>query len=83
MANLWTGTVNSNGEYQDLSLLSGVTFSEDVTYTIQIQNMAYIREGNIGAGILITDSVPFQYTARNEILYIKPLGETCVVNIAN
>lgn len=80
MANLATIEVNTNGEYLDLAELADITFSSGNTYLIQIQNMAYIREGETGEGFLINSDKPFQYTAGSDDLYIK--ANYCVVNIA-
>lgn len=83
MANLFTGSVNTQGEYQDISTLSGVTFVNDTTYTLQIQNTAWIREGETGKGFLVTDITPFYYTARGNTLYIRTENFPAILNIAD
>lgn len=80
MANLWTGSVKTNGEYQKLEELADVTFQNGNSYTIQIQNMAYLREGTVGEGFLVNSDIPFTYTAGADDLYIKT--NYAVVNIA-
>ena len=35
MANLWTDKVDTNGEYMDLEVLSGVTLEANKTYLLQ------------------------------------------------
>lgn len=84
MANLFTGSLDFEG-YKTLSSLTGITFVQGTTYTIQIQNGAYVREGVTGEGFLVPDASPFQYTARTDDLYIKKLCENSfiVVNIAD
>ena len=83
MANLWTGNVNTNGVYQKLSELSEITFTTDTKYVIQIQNLAYVREGTVGEGILINTTDPFEYQAGEEDLYIMTPTFGCVVNISD
>lgn len=80
MANLWTGIIETNGEYVKLAEEADITFTEGNKYSIQIQNMAYLREGTIGEGVLINTLVPITYTATSDDLYIK--SNFCVVNIA-
>jgi len=84
MANLYTGTLTFNG-YQTVSSLTGIAFTEGITYTIQIQNGAYVREGTTGEGFLILNEKPFQYTATDEDLYIKRLKDNVpiVINIGD
>ena len=81
MANLGTFTI-TNSDYEKLSELTEITFIQGTTYTIQIFNPAFIREGTIGNGFYIFDNKPFQYTAGSDDLYIKVKGESCEVNIA-
>lgn len=81
MANLATIEVNTNGEYLDLAELADVTFTTDNVYCLQIQsNKAYLREGDIGDGILVPSIKPIQYTAKADTLYIKT--DYAIVNIA-
>ena len=81
MANLGTFTI-INSDYEKLAELTELTFEEGKTYTIQIYNPAFIREGTIGNGFYIFDNKPFQYTAGSNDLYIKVKGERCEINIA-
>ena len=37
MSNLWSGVINTNNEYVTLASISGVTFEDDKTYTLQIK----------------------------------------------
>ena len=45
MTNLYTGTIDTEGQYQTLASLTGVAFENNKKYSIQIQNQAYVREG--------------------------------------
>lgn len=80
MANLWTGRIETNGEYVKLAEATGLTFTSGNKYSIQIQNMAHLREGTVGEGVLINDITPITYTATSDDLYIE--AQSCVVNIA-
>lgn len=81
MANLWTGTVKSSDAYVTLASVSELTFTEGSKYVIQIQNPAWIREGEDGAGFYVFNDEPFEYTAGSDDLYIKTVTQ-CIVNIA-
>lgn len=84
MANLYTGTINTNGEYKKLASETGITFESDKKYVIQIQNQAWLREGATGEGFLINRPLPIQYTKGTDDLYIKTYNtRECVVNIAS
>ena len=80
MVNLWTGNIETNGEYVNLSQVSEITFEQDKTYTIQVQDAAYIREGETGKGFYIFDCKPFTFTYTGSGLYIN--ANKTVVNIA-
>lgn len=82
MANLWTGTVNTQ-EYQSLETLSSLTFTNDTVYTIQILGSAYLREGETGDGNLIDKPVFIQYKHLGNTLYIGRTFGDARVNIAN
>ena len=83
MTNLWTGTVDTHGEYQDLATLSSLTFSSGTKYLIQIVGKGYLREGTEGEGFFIENSTPVEYVAGNEDLYIRTHYPSCKVNIAS
>ena len=78
MANLGTWVVDTQGEYEKISEITGIEFEAGKTYTMQVVYNAYIREGEEGEGFDV-GSKPFQYTAGSEDLYIK--GK-CRINIA-
>lgn len=87
MANLWTGTVDTNGEYENLETVSELTFTADTTYTIQSYiGSYYLREGETGRGFLLDPHEKVQYTAGVDDLYICTLAGIsgpAVVNIAD
>lgn len=87
MANLWTGNVDTQGEYSNLATISGLTFTSDTTYTIQSYIGSYfLREGETGRGFLLDPHEKVQYTAGVDDLYICTLAGVsgpAVVNIAN
>lgn len=79
MATSYTGRIGTDGQYVDLATESGVTFTSGTTYTIQIQNLAYLKLGDAEFAIYTND--PFTYTAGSDTLYIKTTYNTCVVTI--
>ena len=82
MANLYSGSIQTNGDYITLSEATDLTFTAGNKYTIQIQNLAYLREGTTGGGFLINSTIPITYTATSDDLYIKTNYQPAVVNIA-
>lgn len=82
MANLGTKTFDTKGQYINIANEMNITLTPDTTYTIQIQNPAYIRDGEEGKGFYIDNSKPFDYTNGGENLYINTLNSYAVVNIA-
>lgn len=81
MTNLYTGKIDTEGQYQNLETLTELTFTADTKYTIQVQNSAWIKEGSTGDGFYINDATPFTFTKGTDDLYIKTVSY-CVVNIA-
>lgn len=82
MANLWSGNVENTDQYQKLETVSGLTFVNGTTYTIQVEGGAYLREGTTGRGFSLYNSDPFEYTKGTGDLYIEPMSDACYVNIA-
>ena len=84
MANLYTGNLTLGDTYKTLAELTDVTFTNGTTYTIQVYNPCYLREGTTGRGFLINDFTPFKYVAGADSLYIGKYGyyEEVTVNIA-
>ena len=82
MANLGTFTIDTQGTYQTLASLTSLTFTSGNRYSLQVQNMAHVREGLEGEGFLIDNTAPFDWIAGDDDLYIKNSFYSCVVNIA-
>lgn len=83
MSNLWTGTLEANSEYTDLATLSEQTFTKGDKIQIQIQNPAYIREGNNGDGFLVMNNKPFVFEYDTDEIYVKSLNQPCVINLSD
>lgn len=82
MANLKTVTINTNGEYQNLATLAGITFVQKENYAIQIQNPAWLREGTDGKGFLFNSDKGYTWKCTGEDLYIRTEYMPAVINIA-
>lgn len=82
MSNLYTGTIQTNGEYVNLAELTGITFTEGTTYAIQLQNMAWLREGTDGKGFLFNRDKGYSWTCKGDDLYIRTESQSVVINIA-
>ena len=80
MANLFTGRISTDGEYVTLAEAADLTFTVGGKYVIQVQNVAYLREGTVGEGFMVNDPTPIPYTAEEDELYIN--AQNCNVNIA-
>ena len=83
MANLGTWTLKNDNEYHTLADITGLTIAEGAVYTIQMRETAFVREGEAGEGILISQNERFQYTANTDALYIKPLYGGVKINVSN
>ena len=82
MANLWTGSIDTDGDYESLATVTEQTLTSGTTYTIQVQNAAYIREGSDGDGFLVSNRV-FTLTWGDDAFYIKTLSSNCIINISD
>ena len=85
MSNLWKGQINTNNEYQKLETISGLSFENDKTYTIQIVGSCTLCESEslpTEGGFLIDNKSPIQYTAGTGDLYVKNDSYYCEINIA-
>lgn len=86
MANLWYGSIKTDGDYATLASISGVTFTADKTYTIQVKGKCYLCEKSskpTSGGFLVTEGMPVQYTAGTGSLYVKNISDFCTINIAD
>lgn len=79
MANLWTGDgIDTENTYKNLATLSGLTFTADNYYTIQVDGVAYLREGTTGKGVLVKTLNPIQWKAGTDTMYVCTLGKATV-----
>ena len=86
MANLWYGSINTGGDYATLASISGQTFTNGTTYTIQVKGKCYLCEKSskpTSGGFLVTEGMPVQYTASTDSLYVKNISDSCLINIAD
>lgn len=82
MSNLYTGEINTQGEYVNLAQIAGITFTQDTTYAFQIQNAAWLREGTEGKGFLFNKDKGYNWTCKGDDLYIRTTLSPAIVNIA-
>lgn len=86
MGNLWSGGINTNGEYKKVSDITGINFEDGKQYTFQIQNSATIISSvtqPTAGGFLINNSEVNLYTKpAGEDLYIKTTYTSATLNIA-
>ena len=79
MAESYTGTIKTDGQWQSVETLTGVTFTVGNTYSMNIINTAEIKVAN---AIFPVTNEKFQYKAGSEDLYIKTQnGYTCTLTI--
>ena len=81
MANLYSGKIESNGEYINLIEAAGITLEEDHVYQIQLLNQGFIREGGDGSGFFMTSNKPFSMIYKGYPVFVcsaKSIG----INIA-
>lgn len=78
----YNGVINTNGQWENLSTLTGMTFVKDIIYSIQIQNPAWLKVGENGVPFLFNRDIPFPWKAKeNTDLYIKTTGRNSVLTI--
>ena len=82
MTNLYTGTIKCNNKYKDVTAETGIVFETGKNYQLQLLNIGYIREGEVGKGFLINSSEPFVYACKGSTLYISS-SNTITINIAD
>ena len=85
MANIWYGSIKTDGEYVTLASISSKTFTASKTYTIQVKGKCYLIEASskpTSGGFLVTEGMPVQYTKGTGDLYVRNVSEFCTINIA-
>ena len=79
MAESYTGTIKTDGEWQSVETVTGVTFTVGNIYTMNVINTAEIKVAN---AIFPISNEKFQYKAGSDDLYIKTQdGYTCTLTI--
>ena len=79
MIQSFTGSIQTNGEFKSVETLTGITFSSDNTYIMQIQNTAYLKIAN--AIFNISNEQPFLFNPGSEDLKIKTCSGNCILTI--
>lgn len=74
----FTGEINTDREFVSISSLTGINFVGGNTYSIQIQNAAYLK---IADAIFCIGDEKFTYIAGTEDLYIKTTFRACILTI--
>lgn len=85
MTNLAYAVIDKTDEYIDLEDELDVTFVDDTTYKIQIQNTAMLCEADDQpdeGGFLINNTQIFEYTHKNSKLWLKAISKAITINIA-
>lgn len=79
MAN-FTGKIDTEGQFEDVATLTGVTFTSGNSYTLQVRNFVQLR---LDDGIIdVNTTEPFTYTAGSDDLEINtPQGATLLTVI--
>jgi len=68
MANSYTGYINTQNLFETAESLTGLTFTTDKTYTIQVQNIAEIK---IDEAVFTLKNDIFVFKQGSDDLYIK------------
>ena len=79
-ANSYTGTVDTQGEWVTVASATGFNFVTDNTYTMQVQNGAYIK---ISSAVFYVSNEKFTYKATSDALYIRTNGSIVLTILEN
>lgn len=73
MATLYSGKVDTNSDYEELSTIISEAITQGNIYTMQVTNgNLHIREGNTGGGFYISYPDMFiQWTQGSDDIYLK------------
>lgn len=74
----YTGIINTNGEFENVATLTGVTFTQGNTYTVQIQNLAWVK---IADAIFEVGGKPFTYKAGSSDLEVKTPNANAIISV--
>lgn len=78
MANATTKSINTNNQFKTVAELTDYTFTEGNTYTMQVQNSAYLK---IDGAVFSLSNEKFTYKATSDTLYIKTGFLGCTLTI--
>lgn len=82
MANLGTWHLTPSSTHQNLTTLTGVSFTVGNKYVIQIIGKAFFRRGELGRGIYIDNNTPFEYKPSvEEDIFILVQNDGIDINI--
>jgi hypothetical protein len=84
MPNLYTGNLDVT-EFKTITELTGITFTPNTEYSIEIKGDCVVREGTVGLGNLIEGKERILFKAGDSDLYLGPNGvnHTVRINIAS
>lgn len=74
----FTGIIKHNNDFQNISTLTGVTFTQGKTYNIQVQEQAWIK---LSDAKFFVENEKFDFTAGTTPLQIKTPSESCILTI--
>ena len=64
----YTGVINTNGDFETVASLTGLTLTTNKTYTIQVQNIGYIK---VADAIFCLKNETITWTQGTDALYFK------------
>lgn len=76
MANSFTGTINTNGEFKTVDELTGLTLTSEKTYTFQVQNIAELKIDN---AIFTLQNEKFTWKQGADTIYLKSVNAVLTV----
>ena len=76
----FTGKIDTEGQFEDVATLTGVSFTSGTSYTLQVRNFVQLK---LGDGIIdVNTTTPFTYVAGTDDLKINtPQGATLLTVI--
>lgn len=79
-ANSYTGTINTQGEFETVASLTGLTLTSGKTYTIQIQNIGYLK---VADAVFCLKNEIATWTQSTDDLYLKTNGIAILTILEN
>ena len=68
----------TNSSYETIASLASITLTKGKTYSMQIQNIAYIK---VADAEFCFNNEKFQFTQGDDAIYIKTLGLSATLTI--